>query len=55
MEEEAVAASTEGRIGAKEGGEGEEASAAQTGSFQKWRKQGTAGKSSPAQGHKAQT
>ena len=38
VEEEAVVASTEGRIGAKEGGEGEEASAAQIGRVQKWRK-----------------
>ena len=38
MEKEAVAASTEGRIGAKEGGEGEEASAAQIRRVQKWRK-----------------
>lgn len=37
MEEEAIAASTEGRVGAKEGGKGEEAPAAQIGSFQKRR------------------
>lgn len=39
MEEEAVASSAEGRIGAKEGGESEEASAAQIGRVQKWRKE----------------
>ena len=49
MEEEAVAASAEGRIGAKEGGESEEAAAAQAGSVQERRKQDTTGKSSPAQ------
>ena len=37
MEEKAAAASTEGRIRAKEGGKGEEAAAAEAGSIQKWR------------------
>ena len=38
MEEKAAAAGTEGRIRAKEGSKGEEATAAEAGSVQKWRK-----------------
>lgn len=37
MEEKAAAASTEGRIRAKEGGKGEEAPTTEAGSVQKWR------------------
>ena len=55
MEEETVVASTEGRVGAEEGGEGEETPAAQAGSIQKRRKQNTAGKISPAKGPTAQS
>ena len=55
MEEEAIAASTEGRTRAQEGGEGEEAPTAQAGSVQKRREQDTTGKSSPAEGSTAQS
>lgn len=55
MEEEAIAASTEGRTGAQEGSEGEEAPAAQAGSVQKRCEQDTTGKSTPAEGSTAQS